>query len=1398
VRHALLAALFLGGATTSSVHAAGSACAVRLRDAATVLAGAARLETVLQVLPEPALELRAVRAAAPAIVVHKAASTAAACAAAVRAPGPGPGQALGDWYVLRFADAAALAAALAVLTAHPAIAAAEPLRDLALCEALEARPAAAAGDVEVPPNIVQVRAPEALAQVVADSSLVVAIVDTGADLHHPDLVRRLWLRDDPPGNARSGDDARDQNGDGVVEAWERDDDDDNGYVDDERGWDFTDAPGKDTVGDGLGRDADPSDEHGHGTHVAGILAADGSLRGVAPFVRVLPLRAAYTTRFGGGLLETDDAAAAIVYAVDAGARILNLSWGDTEASALLRDAIAYAVRRGVLVIAAAGNGGSSAAHFPSSDPGVVAVAAVDGSGAPSSFSNYGADIEIAAPGEVAAGPEGGILSLALGGGRSRRRGTSMATPHVAGAAAILMCRPERPDAAAVRARLVAGARRAGSQAWTPHLGHGVLDVLEAVRTADDFVLQVHGPRPPFHDDRLTLVGTLLGGDVRRWRAEARPESGPALELAPWRSTLVVADTLVHARMDGAAEGRWEWVVAAETGAGRRHEAHGGFVVDRSPPTLDTLVASAAWRGAEPRWLLDVQADEPVRVVVEHGAGDTLLLADAGLARRVQIEAAALSGTGTQWRARLFDAAGVERDTSFTAPAVLAAWQGEVALTRLDSTDAFRPEPVWGAAPDGEMVVWGSGLGAGGATTLQAWAVRQGRLVRRLDTRRSGRPIAFEDVDADGSRDLLVQVGSEIEWLVGGHADSLPRLSLAGPRFERALGLFQLDADPGYETLLSSRDTLVVFEDAGLGPPQRGQTLVNPSQLGFNVWGADAAAGDLDGDGRLEIACGDAEGVLTVFERSTVAGFEVSWTADAGGVYAYDLTALAPNGFLVGLQRSRSVTGDGAPTARYEFTPWLPEGGGYVAAEPLAFLAPENDLGAGSVAARSPATGATWLGLVRGADLYLLRHDGRRWTPVVHGPGAAREAPVLADLDGDTVLDVVLRTPRGARLLQLDEGRRAPHALAAESLGRAALRLTWSAGSSGRSRLRRGRDDVWATLVETDSTSWVDSTVAAGVDYAYEVVGLETGEPRGISNRVVARAQALPRLLEAASLGPSGVRVLCSNPLAGSAREPHRWRVGGGTTRLQVLQVTLAAQDREAQLLLDAAPECGAELVVAADGLRDDQGGRLEAGSDLVEVRFPACPLEPFAVREARFDSNSVLLEFTRSPDDSALDPARYDLRLDGRSIAVEAVRRAPGARLRLVPSAAVELVGRGLPFVLRLGAGLRAAGDGAALAHPEIEYRLYLAGRGTPSLFVWPNPTRPGDREIVFAEAAADTRVRIYDLEGQLVRELDGGVGGGLRWDLRDAAGVRLPAGVYLYTAQDAGGARRGRLVLVR
>ena len=319
-------------------------------------------------------------------------------------------------------------------------------------------------------------APQAWNTTTGSSAVTVAVVDTGVDWSHPDLAANMWIN---PGENCPG-----CRNDGI-------DNDHNGYVDDWRGWDFAN------------NDNNPTDDNGHGTHVAGTIGAVGDngvgVAGVNWHVSLMPLK--FMKADGTGTAA--DAVSAILYAAQQGADVLNNSWGGDGYSQALADAIGVADSHGSLFVAAAGNSSSNndtAPTYPASYdlPNVVSVAATDNTDDLAWFSNYGhRSVGLAAPGQD-------IYSTWPGGGYQYLSGTSMAAPHVSGAAALAKAAFPSASGVGLESLLLDSVDPLPTLAGVTASG-GRLDVGSAVACSNAPKLWLDAPGPGFDVESGTAM-----------------------------------------------------------------------------------------------------------------------------------------------------------------------------------------------------------------------------------------------------------------------------------------------------------------------------------------------------------------------------------------------------------------------------------------------------------------------------------------------------------------------------------------------------------------------------------------------------------------------------------------------------------------------------------------------------------------------------------------------------------------------------------------------------------------------------------------------------------------------------------------------------------------------------
>ena len=328
-------------------------------------------------------------------------------------------------------------------------------------------------------------APEAWDIETGDPDVVIAIIDTGVDYNHQDLADNIWINN-----------GEDLNGNGIVDSGDFNDidDDNNGYIDDIRGWNFQENT------------SDPYDYMGHGTHCSGIASAmtnnDVGVAGVCWNCSIMPLKFRLTV---------EDAVPSLGYACDNVANVVSMSWGSYTYSQLLYDALDYAYSKGVFIVASACNDDTDLRHYPSGYENVISVAATGDNDERCGFSNYGPWVDIGAPGYL-------ILSTLPEDNYEKWCGTSMACPYVAGLAGLLLSKTLCPlPKAMVKTMILQNADEINTDQY---IGSGRINAYESL-VRDSAIAFLYNT-PSWKDnakDTLEIEGCAWGESLQQFVLE---------------------------------------------------------------------------------------------------------------------------------------------------------------------------------------------------------------------------------------------------------------------------------------------------------------------------------------------------------------------------------------------------------------------------------------------------------------------------------------------------------------------------------------------------------------------------------------------------------------------------------------------------------------------------------------------------------------------------------------------------------------------------------------------------------------------------------------------------------------------------------------------------------------
>ncbi len=1251
-----------------------------------------------------------------------------------------------------------------------------------------------------------------------DESVLVGVIDTGVDYLHEDLQSQVWINSAEDLNHNQRLDSLDLNGV---------DDDGNGYVDDVIGWDFTDAPEFPDQGDYLTPDPDPMDEFagGHGTVVAGIIAAarnnNVGISGIAPGVRVMALRAGTAS----GFLEEDDVAEAILYAIDNGCKVINMSFGDVAFSFLLRDAIQYGVSQGVLFVASAGNSGTSEPNYPAAFDETISVGATTEDNGLAGFSNYGSTISLVAPGAE-------IFSTKIGNQYGRQSGTSFSAPMVSAALALLIS--HYPDATPpqLTGALLASATDLGFPGWDAFYGHGLLNVAGSLQITEQGYVEIISPASGsgISQESLPIIGTVFGPNLESFALSYGVGENPGQMnlIQEVSGTQLLQDTLAIWDVAGLADTTYTLELRLHQFQQNDLVKRTIFVIDRTAPqliALDTIPMLSGSRGA---MLFKFTTDDPSEVTISLGPSGSLqfpLQLTSPYFRRehhfliTQDEA---SGT-LEFFITLRNAAGltsvVDNDGNFYSINLNRVFPEQTILQQKETYpfSAFFLNTVTDIDSNQFPEIVISELGSEqqfGA--LQVREFRNQQFELQLSTDFPAIPRDVGQVRPDGGMEILGGFGGT-SFLLGGNAPGEFPSQIAWFDTTNFWGsrLADFDGDGKNEMLALKDNQWRIFDISSTYHFTELQILSDTAANGALYGVPRSLFEDLDNDGFPEIVVDDVSGKLYIYERQPDGQYRLAWSKrmpGKGGAGLFCAADITGNGQreLVVLSRNEpaNLTESNADTRFWALTVWQAQGDNdfqRISRQNIHNVTAQTGIHNGVTAADLDGDQKSEIILTPFPRLYVFRYESGDLHLLWYQEGVNSNSPVAADLDNNGRADLLVNSEDGIiRFEGVDNSNRPPPPLnlTAVPLDTALIRLSWEPnGSPLYYRIyRRIEGGQFSRMDSTSSPAYQDSTVSEGVTYHYVVTGVDSTfllPESPFSNIVGAVPNSPPQFLGVDVISPRQLRLRFNESMSDAAFDTRNYQLS--VFDIQPASALRGKNRREVLLsFVDALPP--GEYQMQLSHLTDRQGTPLPTQPIFTTFQVTAIPT-PFYLTAIQFLSKTHLVAKFNHPVDpvSAANAENYIIEPDDRVLTAR-VDSSDSKQVHLFLSGNNRMGSLGVPYYVTVQ-------NLTDLAGVPLQSRtgnrmvVTTAVDNLERMRVYPNPYNRhlAQQPFMFANLPQGSEIFIFSASGRLMNRLKVETEwGGVPWNLQTSAGDPVGSGVYLYIVRFQGQEKRGKFIIIK
>ena len=1248
-----------------------------------------------------------------------------------------------------------------------------------------------------------------------NKKIIIGIIDSGVDYEHPDLKDNIWINTAETGLDSLG---NDKSSNGI-------DDDNNGYIDDYRGWDFTDAPNMPGTGDYTERDNDPYDDNGHGTHVAGIVGAvannNEGISGILWDCQLMSLRAGFSTSMGG-YLQDDDIASAIVYASDNDARVINMSFGDYRISPVLYDAILYAYSRGCILVAAAGNEGGSDEHiilYPARFNEVICVSNTDRYDHLVGSSSYGASVDIAAPGNA-------ILSTYIGDNPNEHTykllsGTSMASPHIAAAAALLLSENPILNNEEIRQWLKSTADDMGEIGHDIEFGAGRLNLYNAIRTPLEAECYISYPNTGdgVSEDNLNIIGTASAIKFEHYELDYGIGESPINWYNIANSEYQIRDNIlgILENINSMSEDELNIRLRLFTNDNQILEQHTLIIIDHSAPLIThNPIVSERWTEASLGYFVEWGTDDfTTGEIVFWQPSDSI--GSIGYIKDIFYNDYHLFNLTDEVYNGTYNAYIISQNTAndsvmsdiFTFDITHTYIQEKIyeERMRLDVSGSL-VEKLADTDGDGKLEIIAEGSLSSEYDNVYIYEIDSNNHLELIAMSDFGfLPRDVGDVNGDGKDEILGtgykildNANNNFQSILYGFALGSDERTILWQREDLIGGnLDDIDGDGKIDIIGLSDDQIYVCFDP-LGANEE-LLLDNPtSETGYNSMNSQMAWGDTDNDGKLEILAGDTDGEFFIFEQieNLSRTFQLICLDDTLPLYD---TRYVSIGDFDGDNQDEFIIGgyeiiDSYDPNTQQYIFYIYE---HLSDNAFSPVWSTSIAGVSGCRLRSQNMDDNIdIEIIISAypDLYIFKYDiDNNYIPIFYRPLSSSISTIASgDGDNDSAREIYIIDNYQLVLLEESETQEpiAPYGFIITPLNEYNISLNWQIMDEADSyKIYRGEHpDSLSLLVENiTNTSYLDTTVNTNITYYYALSYLNGIIESQLSNILSATPEIPPSIIKTEFKAPRQISVWFNNSMNNTLQNAGYYNLlnYGLPSSVIVLsdnsQVLLTYQE---DLIVDSC------YTLIINGLESSNSVPM-----LIDTLYFCVPLDvssPYLDDIIIIDKTHLDLYFNEILDKtSAENINNYKIEPN---IIIESARQDDNnlCLIHLISSIMPESENEYELMVSNVA-------DTSGNEINTITGGLYFFNIPFSSLsffYTYPNPYYSDSGSgIIFQNVPTGSIIRIFNLAGEQIREFEihTGMQNQLLWEIRSS---EIASGIYIYVIEHNGENKIGKLAIAR